>query len=310
MLSWFQLCVEYVSVTRFKIQVMSFGMIQEGLLASGCFLVIIATWWLIQLTKRYYHSKQRHYDFQSSVTFPCCETLKKHPIEGFFKILSSLSIAIVLFCIDNNNDNTISEGRDKFLTNTEFGTLFTFMMMSGVMDVLASWSKRSFYNGLDYVAFMMFFAIEALILMCRSRIADEPIYTLYQLNVISALVTLAVIAMEMKYPDQVLCPLMRSYLVLVQGTWNLQVFYFFNAGPLNIKDGADRSMLLSMYFSWHCGAAFFVVLLMWILVFKLAQKNCCPCGGVDVGSGSEMVYLENRVRFDYHLMDRFESDID
>lgn len=278
-------------------------MVQIGLITASAFFALIALWWLIQVTKRYHFMKQRHCDFFNSVTYPCCAWDKKHPVEGVFKVISSLAIAISLFSFNG-------AAKVDFLTNREIATIFMFFMVSGVMDILARWSGNTFYQQLDYVALMLFFTIQSVVFVSRSQFSEQPVTVLYSLMLYTSLATLAATAMEMKYGDQVLCPVMRSYLLLTQGTWGLQVAFLVEDKSLMVNTDSDKILLVVMYFTWHCGINFFLILSIWLIVFKMLQKQICCCVATDTAAGQDTIYLENRVHFDYHVLDRFESDVE
>ncbi|XP_067651014.1 transmembrane protein 45B-like [Haliotis asinina] len=278
-------------------------MVQIGLITASTYYALTAMWWLIQLTKHYHFMKQRHCDYFSSVTYHCCAWDKKHPVEGVFKVISSLAIAISLFSFSGAT-------KVQFLTNREIATIFMFFMISGVMDILVRWSGRTFYQQLDYVALLLFFAIQSVVFVSRSQSSEQPLTMLYSLMLYTSLATLAATAMEMRYRDQVLCSVMRSYLLLTQGTWGLQVAFIVEDKSLMVNTDSDDILLTAMYFTWHCGINFFLVLSIWLIVFKMLQKQLCCCVAVDTAAGQDTIYLENRVHFDYHVLDRFESDVE
>ncbi|KAK7459427.1 hypothetical protein BaRGS_00038995 [Batillaria attramentaria] len=280
-------------------------MFHVGLLVAGSYFCILSLWWLTKTTVHYYHCRQCHLDFRSSATFPCCLSCKSRPVDGICKIVISGILAFSEFSFDKGY---YEEG--VFISNTELGTIFVFLMFSGVMDVLAKWGSRSFYQHIDYAGLVLFFAAEAAILASRSYSAEQPLATLFSLTGCGALACMIMTVVEAVQSEQVLCPLTRSYLLLWQGTWILHVSLLTPGGVRSqgIESDRDSVVLFSMFFVWHGAINFFITLCMWLLVGKLVDKNCCPCGESSAAGRTDDIFLENRVPFNYHVLDRLDSE--
>lgn len=280
-------------------------MLHIGLAAAGAYFCVLSLWWLTKTTIRYYHCRQHHTDFHSSAVFPCCLSCKDQPIDGVCKIVISGVFAFLEFSLDRGY---YQEG--VFLKNMELGTIFVFLLFSGVMDVLAKWGQRSFYQHIDYAGLVLFFAAESAILASRSYFTEQPSATLFSLSGWGAIACMGITVLEAVQSEHVLCPVARSYLLLWQGTWFLHISLLTqNSMPSQgIQIDKDSVVLFSMFYTWHGAVNVAIVLCMWLLVGKLIDRECFSCGESGAANRTDNIFLENRVPFNYHVLDRIGSD--
>ena len=283
-------------------------MLHIGVVVLGAYFCMVSLWWLTHTTARYYRSRQRNTDFKSSVTFPCCNRCKSQPVDGILKIGFAGVVALAEFFFDKGY-----EGDGVFLPRMELVTISIFLLFSGAMDVLTQWGSKTFYQYMDFAGLALFHAVVAAIFQSRAYVTAQPVSSLHSLAAYTAFACIIVTVVEAVRSDHVLCPVIRSYLLLLQGTWWLHAAVMVQGGlPTGGAAGADGTrdavVLLSIIFSGHAAVNFFIVLFLWLLVGKLVQRNSCGCvGGEERGRGED-IFLENRVHFNYHVLSRFDSE--
>lgn len=281
-------------------------MLHIGLVVAGAYFIFLSLWWMIQITIRYYHCRKRHVDFRSSITFPCCQSCKTRAVDGIVKIVISGIFAFVEFSFDKGYYT-----ENVFLSRMELGTVFICLMFSGVMDVLSQWGAKSFYKQIDYAGLVLFFSAQAVIFGSHAYIGIQPVTIIHTLSLYTAIAALLSTILEAVKSEQVLCPLTRSYLLLTQGTWFLHVSLLTQS---NLQTGSvadsESALLLTLFFTWHSAVNFLITSCMWLLVGKMTEKNCCTCFENEGSEPSDVIFLENRVRFDYNLLDHINSDND
>lgn len=226
-------------------------------------------------------------------------------MDGFCKIVVAGVLAFCEFALDTGY---YQEGA--FISNTDLGTIFIFLLFSGVMDVLAKWGSKSFYQHVDYAGLGLFFAAEAAIFASKSYFIEQPSAALFSLTACIAVSCMVITVLEAVRSDQVLWPIARSYLFLWQGTWLLHVSLLTQDRLPSQGAEVDRDSvaLFSMFFAWHGAVNFFIALCLWLLVGKLADKNCCPCAESGRLGRTDDIFLENRVPFNYSVLDRIDSE--
>lgn len=278
-------------------------MLHIGVAVAGAYFILLSLWWITQTTIQYYHCRQHHTDYYSSLS----ANGKSWPVDGVCKVILASIFALGEYSFDTGYYE------DVFLSNTELGTIFVFLLFSGVMDILAKWGQRSFYQHVGYAGLALLFAAEATILLSRAQFSIQPKSTIFSVTAYGAIGCLLFTMLEAIWPKQVLCSVMRSFLLLLQGTWFLHISLLTDSGlPSGDEETRNSNMMLfSLFFTWHGAINFMIIICLWLLLGKMVEKNCCICFVSQRHTRhSSAIFLENRVRFNYHVLDRIDSDSD
>ncbi|KAL8564445.1 hypothetical protein ACOMHN_057467 [Nucella lapillus] len=291
-------------------------MLHIGVAILGAYYMLTALCMLVHTTARYYTARQTHVDFFTTLASPCsgccCCCQPSQPIDGMVRILLAAILSFAEFSFDHGY-----QGDHDFLSRLELGTLYVCLLVWGVMDVLARWGSRTFYNTADYAGLVLFFMAQAAVLLTRAGyVSQQPVSSLQSLAGYTAGVGALVAVVEGVRREQVLPPVCRSFLLLLQGAWWLQAAVLVAGGSLTpattTSDPDDLHgavTFLAMLFCLHAALTLLVVLSVWLLVGRLVERGRGGClGGGEGGKHAEDVFLENRVRFNYHVLSRLDSE--
>ncbi|ESN99147.1 hypothetical protein HELRODRAFT_95099 [Helobdella robusta] len=245
----------------------------------GSFFIIFSLWWTVQTFRRYYKSlKKGSPPYKSSVTFKpdClpCEKCKNLELEGILKVAFT-TLGLVLEVITAYKD-----GHFTHLGNGQHATMFFFFGLSGVVDILMHHGAPLPENT-DYAISCLSFIVEDVLFMFhlhgRTKL-DVILHTLL-LYVVHACVIC--VLFEVRFRNNVVVALARSFLVLLQGTWFWQVgFILYNPNPNAIPwkdEDHNEIMLATMIFAWHLAIDFILILVIGLLV-KMLGPFCCLAG--------------------------------
>ncbi|XP_025097550.1 transmembrane protein 45B-like [Pomacea canaliculata] len=227
----------------------------------GTFFILFALWYVVQTFCRYFSCKQRSACFASTVAFSSdclCGRLKILPMETFVKI-SLVTIVFSGEVITGFSNRTLSS-----LGHSQCATMSFYFGITAVVDLLV------FYNfpvppDIDYVSNILALFAEWLLFHFRFYEQTELNILLHTLLKCIIMANIAAIAMEMYYRHSLFGPLGRSYFLLLQGTWLWQVgFILYNptSGPKPWKEDDQTELsTASLFFIWHCGVDFIIILL-------------------------------------------------
>ena len=265
----------------------------SGHALPGAFFIVVASWWCVQIYRRFYQSLQtpRGSDaFISSVTWPVRTRKGWLDIEAY-----AIVAAAALGILAELGPPTIRNGH--LSGNMMHATMYLFFGLMGLCAIVAPKVKViADPDSLTYVCLFMAYTAEGLLfkfhLLGRSHI-DEHLHMLLVYTIFaSSVVTLA----EFKYRHNVLLPLARSLLTMLQGTWFYQVAFVLYPPPSapwygtdyrhDPADGASHHsmhkmmMLITCAYTWHAAVIFVVMLLTGVAIGKYYDKH----GGLDQGS--------------------------
>lgn len=228
----------------------------------GSFFIVFSLWWTVQMFNRYYTCLRRNTRFKSTPTYQLlcqCRNKQEFPIEPFFKLfLASVGIFLEIYTGYNFTVH-------KFTTpgNAQHATMFFFFGFTGVIDLLL-YCKAPIPKDLDYVVLLLALGVEGILFhfhLHGRTMLDVQIHTLLIYAVVFNCISLI---LEMKYRNNILTALSRTYFFLVQGTWFWQIgFILYNPNPLAEKwkpDDHAEFLMVTMYFTWHCGIDFLIML--------------------------------------------------
>ncbi|XP_071114076.1 transmembrane protein 45B-like [Haliotis cracherodii] len=226
----------------------------------GSFFIIFAIWYTIQSFRRFFQCRENGARFTSTVTFPCsclCGRFKNWPVEAMIKlffITVGFSLEIIHGFVD---------GQFRAIGNGQHATMFFFFGLTGLIDILIHF-RAPLPRNIDYISNAMAFGVEALLfnfhLYGRTPL-DVLVHVLLLYVVLASIVC---VFAEMRYRHNLLAPLGRSYLMMMQGTWFWQVGFILYpplGGAKWNENDHGQLMIATMYFTWHGGFNFIIMLL-------------------------------------------------
>lgn len=156
-----------------------------------------------------------------------------------------------------------ADGKFAALGNGQHATMFFFFGLTGVVDLLV-YFKAPVPKDADYAIFAMAVGVEGLLFKFHLH-GREPLDVLVHTLLIYTIgANLISVFVEMRYRHNVLAALSKAYFLFVQGTWFWQVgFILYNPLPNAVKweqDNHEQLMIATMFFAWHCGVVFLLML--------------------------------------------------
>ncbi|XP_052092832.1 transmembrane protein 45B-like [Mytilus californianus] len=232
----------------------------SGHAIPGSFFIVFAIWWTICQYDRYYTCLKRNAQFTSTLTYPLsCGKFKIQLFEPIMKItLATIGICGEIYTgFDEDNEHFIYPG------NAQHATMFCVFGIGAVLDILIHY-KCIIPKDIDYTVFILSVGIEGLLFhfhLHGRNALDTRIHTLLIYAIVFSVIA---VILEMKYRNNILAALTKSYFFFVQGMWFWQIgFILYNpysdAQPLNPEDDFQL-MMVPLYFTWHCVIVLFIML--------------------------------------------------
>lgn len=215
-------------------------------------------------------------------------------------------------------------------------TVFSLFGISSLCDIISEWCHRIFFPGLDYLLMVVCFNVQSVVLSYHSSEQNSWMAIADTCAMYAASVAAIALLLEFKYKHKIWFPLLRSFSTVVLGTWLIHLYIvlwrqdyvgddsFNNDSNFqqNVTQGSesdvsvktndqysslDNLSLVPMYFTWHCLFNMNILTILWLLSWKLADRNCCMC----MPEEENVPRFENRVHFDYHMITRMtDSDVE
>lgn len=272
---------------------------------SGVFFLICGIWWSIQITKKFYYAKDQRTDFKSSTSYTCCFSCRTFPIESFTKFAFSISYIIYEIVLATD----FGHAKNLHYENLLHMTVFAFFSFSFIIEIIQHYKVKLIVNDLEYVTLIFAFGAQTLLYGCHFATEYSVKCVVHNLIQYTAVICCVVTALEMKFRTNVIFPLFRGVFVMVLGTWTLHTSIILEDKELSI-DTKDNAWMVTLYFTWHCAINGVFMLCIWLITYKLFTHNKCCCLPLDYNNTDDNVCLHNRVRFDYPLLNRFDSDVE
>ncbi|XP_038601029.1 transmembrane epididymal protein 1A-like [Tachyglossus aculeatus] len=186
--------------------------------------------------------------------------LGRVPLDGAGKALCGTAILLgELFYPPGTNKLVLLDLGDParpFLFPSEWQhvTMFGFFALSGWVD-LVSWvwlARRQ--EGLERAALALAFHVLALLLLTHSQGKDPVENRVHFLLLLPAFLMALVLTLELWAPDQPQLWVAKTWLLLVQGSWLLQIAFMLYRPPTGQPWRGDNPadlMFLSTFFCWH-----------------------------------------------------------
>ena len=229
----------------------------------GSFFIAFALWWAVQMFNRYYTCLKRNSRFTSTVCYPCsclCGRLKDFPVESVVKLI----LVSIGFTLEIYTGYNFTIHKFTLPGNAQHATMFFFYGLSGVMDFLVHF-KAPIPKDLDYVIVLLALGVEGILFHFHLHGRDQLNTQLHTLLIYAIALNLISVILEMRYRHNIVAALSRTFFFLVQGTWFWQIaFTLFNPNPHAEKwkpDDEAGFTYVTLYFAWHVGADFLIMLL-------------------------------------------------
>lgn len=271
----------------------------------GAMFLFYGIWWILQLSRVYYHTRWKHIDFRSSLIYPCSKQGCKQSVQSWIQLIL---ILIAISVIVTGTRHLDSQGK----TNMQMMRTCIILSAFGVsclVNITAQFFANSVPPGLDYCFFLFAFVVEGILFGHYVFNETESLSSAAE-NLVTycAVITVIVTVLELHYQSHVIFPFLRAYVTFIQGTWLCHMAHIF-CSPSRWETNTDNVEVVSIYFVVHSMTDFIAVCVIWLIVYRLALHDRCGCLPVNLDKSNE-VFLENRVHFDYHILDRLGSDAD
>ncbi|KAL2805183.1 transmembrane protein 45A isoform 2 [Daubentonia madagascariensis] len=250
----------------------------RGHAIPGTFFFVMGLWWSIKSTLKYVCKKQRRTCYLGSkALFHRVEIL-----EGAVLVGMALTGTVGEQFIPGGPQLTLyKEGQWNQLTNWHHSTMYFFFGLVGVTDILC-FTISSLPASLPKLMFSNALFVEAFIFYNHTHGREMLDIFVHQLLVLVIFLTGLVTFMEFLLRNNVLLELLRSSLILLQGTWFWQigfVLYPPSGAPAWDPMDHDNIMFLTICFCWHYALSFIIIGMNYALVTWLVKsrlKRLCP----------------------------------
>lgn len=223
---------------------------------------------------RFFLCKKTKTKFRSTAIYNCsclCGKLKDWPIEAAVKL-----IFVTVGFAGEIYTGFSAEGHFVNLGNGQHATMFFFFGLSGVIDILL-YFKVPLPPDMDYIAGILAFICEYVLFKFHLHGRTDLDVLLHTLLIYTIAASILAMLAELKYRDNILCALARSYFTLLQGTWFWQVGWIlyppFKHSFHWDQEDHEQMMIATMIFAWHGAVDFLLVLSIGGLV-AFFQKKC------------------------------------
>ncbi|CAF1351232.1 unnamed protein product [Rotaria magnacalcarata] len=259
-----------------------------GHIAPGIVFVLLSLWWHVNNCLRYFQSlgknvsnghgiKKPRREYRGSTTYPCwwlpCQQLRNLPIESIIKIIiTTTHFTIEVVTGYNSAPRPYLNDANAHHTAMLFG-FFLGAWVEMLMHYKVPLPPRS-----CQVMGVLGFAVEAttMVFHLHARtILDAHGHVLLAVIIVGCM--LSAIG-ECFNPNCFWFVTSRNFFALMQGTWFLQlafVIYPQTTNPYFVWDeDSHRSVsLLTMSFSYHMSGNALVLLVVYLIMYKLSQIN-------------------------------------
>ena len=263
----------------------------------GVFMLIWGSWWSIAslwayLTRRlgicsrdtgiYSDSELRQKSYFPNMF------LKRVPLEPIIKIVFTSMGLFIEFCIVERFAG-IEKLRFHFLSTDPINgtvhypvdklyhiTMYSSFMSSGIMDLVSLWliarlPSLQLPRHTTQLFLALAFVVEGSLWYSHS---DDSWLLHYRMHVLLAVVVLLIAvfaALRMLQPNNILINASMAFLMMLQGTWLIQLDIVLNATDWD-QLSMEHAMVMQASFYWHCGA---ICISMLVTYFTLGSVLKC-----------------------------------
>jgi hypothetical protein len=167
-----------------------------------------------------------------------------------------------------------------YITANDDGTLFD-AGLSGAVDILVH-HRAPLPKDAQYLIGALAFIVEALLFMFHLHGRTQFDIVIHTLLLYVVYGNIIVTLVEMRYRNSVTVSLVRTYLLLLQGTWFWQAgFLLYNPLPGAEQWHAEdhnEIMVVTMMFAWHMAAIFIIMMIIGSIVAAMQSRSAACCG--------------------------------
>jgi hypothetical protein len=219
----------------------SFG----GHALPGTMFFLWGLWISIQCLRLFHQRRLRGKRYYGHVAFSlacCCGTQRVFPWEGAMKValpLVGMTVEGIGFLWQS-------------LHMIQHFSMYAFFLLAGIVDLLV-YSKAPLPKNIDYASHALAFIVEGLLFQFHTHgrsMLDKMLHTFLVYGCYACAVSMLV---EMRFRNNVLCPLLRAFFIIFQGTWFWQVGYILY-NPIGSpwdESVHDNTMLATIVAGWH-----------------------------------------------------------
>jgi hypothetical protein len=165
--------------------------------------------------------------------------------------------------------------------------------LSGAVDILVH-HRAPLPKDAQYLIGALAFIVEAILFMFHLHGRTQFDVIIHTLLLYVVYGNIIATVMEMRYRNSVTVSLVRTYLLLLQGTWFWQAgFLLYNplpgAEPWHDEDH-NEIMVVTMMFAWHMAAIFIIMMIVGSMVAAMQSRSYPCCGSEDHPEDSEWKY--------------------
>ncbi|XP_055449489.1 transmembrane protein 45A isoform X2 [Psammomys obesus] len=230
----------------------------RGHALPGTFFIIMGFWWCTKSILKYVYKKQTKTCYLSSKTL-----LRRAEIwEGVVVIIMAFTGMVGEQFISGGPSLTLyKDGQWYELLEWHHTTMYFFFGLQGVAQILC-FTTNIFPLSLSKLMLSNAIFVESFIFYNHTHGREMLDIFVHQLLVFTTIVAGLVTFMEFLTKTNVLLEVLRSSLIILQGTWFWQigfVLYPLSGRPTwNLSD-IENKMFLTMCFSWHYGSIFVII---------------------------------------------------
>lgn len=230
----------------------------RGHALPGTFFIIMGFWWCTKGILKYVYKKQTKTCYLSSKTL-----LRRAEIwEGVVVIIMAFTGMVGEQFTSGGPFLTLyKDGQWYLLLEWHHTTMYFFFGLQGVAQILC-FTTNLFPLSLSKLMLSNAIFVESFIFFNHTHGREMLDIFVHQLLVFTTIVAGLVTFMEFLMKTNVLLEVLRSSLIILQGTWFWQisfVLYPLSGRPTwNLSD-IENKMFLTMCFSWHYGSIFVVI---------------------------------------------------
>ncbi|KAK9857593.1 hypothetical protein WJX84_006077, partial [Apatococcus fuscideae] len=207
----------------------------NGHVLPGCFFLIWGSWWLFSSYRLYLRSSTK-VPYHSRTWYEWPWWPHGVPLEPFAKVLLPFIGINGELWAGHDHYRHLYEPDGKFtehhLQDWQHSAMYAAVMISGVVDLLGHYT-RFLPQGTEQGFLGLSFVVEGLLFAFHLK-GTSLDFELHLLLVLTIFMTALIIFLETNHPHMLQLSALRAMLVLLQGTWFIQVAYILYKGRLVI----------------------------------------------------------------------------
>ena len=247
----------------------------KGHVLPGSFFITFSFWWLLNILNIHFRNSRRKKTFSrenigslqpdvfhSTTWMKCpCRKLSSFPLEPFAKATASTT-GIIGELTWGNWSLFNSQGGFSNLNNFAHATMFTSFLVVATVEIFRFYRAAKTPSSLEHVLTATAYGVEGLLFYYHLHERNELDQKLHVLLYSVIFATVFVYLLESWQRNSLMLFTVRSFLVMLQGTWFVQVAFVLY-GPKPWENIPSNQAFVAIVFTWHVLG----LLLLWLLCF-------------------------------------------